>query len=56
MLEHLELTAAATAVHESVARLLAEKGPRTADLGGNSTTGEVGAAVAERILSSIGRA
>jgi tartrate dehydrogenase/decarboxylase / D-malate dehydrogenase len=52
MLEHLELADAAAAVHSAVAHLLAESGPRTADLGGTSTTVEVGAAIVERIQSS----
>jgi tartrate dehydrogenase/decarboxylase/D-malate dehydrogenase len=55
MLEHLELAAAAGAVNAAVASLLAESGPRTADLGGNSTTVEVGAAVVEGIQSSVSR-
>jgi tartrate dehydrogenase/decarboxylase/D-malate dehydrogenase len=55
MLEHLELAASAAAVNGAVASLLAESGPRTADLGGNSTTVEVGAAIVERIRSSVPR-
>src|SRR3984957_2707810 len=55
MLEHLELAASAAAVNAAVARLLAESGPRTADLGGKSTTVEVGTAIVERIQSSVPR-
>jgi isocitrate/isopropylmalate dehydrogenase len=55
MLEHLELAAAAAAVNAAVASLLAESGPRTPDLGGKSTTVEVGAAIVERIQSSVPR-
>lgn len=51
MLEHLELPDAATAMRNAVAKLLAEGGPRTADIGGNGTTEEVGAAVVELIPS-----
>ena len=50
MLEHLELTVAAEAIHDSVRTLLAGDGPRTPDLGGTGTTEEVAAA----IVSGIG--
>jgi tartrate dehydrogenase/decarboxylase/D-malate dehydrogenase len=53
MLEHLELDAAAAAVKQAVASLLAESGPRTADLGGISTTADVGTAIVKRIQSSV---
>jgi tartrate dehydrogenase/decarboxylase / D-malate dehydrogenase len=53
MLEHLEFVAAAAAVHRAVADLLADSGPRTADLGGTSTTVEVGNAIVERIRASV---
>jgi tartrate dehydrogenase/decarboxylase/D-malate dehydrogenase len=49
MLDHLQLDAAAAAINTAVAGLLAEKGPRTADLGGLATTSQVGAAIVERI-------
>jgi tartrate dehydrogenase/decarboxylase/D-malate dehydrogenase len=55
MLEHLELADAAAAVHSAVAHLLAESGPRTADLGGSATTVEVGAAIVERIQSNANK-
>src|SRR3954466_14247651 len=45
MLEHLELTSAADAIFAAVKRLLADGGPRTPDLGGHSTTTEVGEAI-----------
>ena len=51
MLEHLELDAAATAINQAVAALLASDGPRTPDLGGRGTTSEVGAAIVERIAA-----
>jgi tartrate dehydrogenase/decarboxylase/D-malate dehydrogenase len=53
MLEHLELDAAAAAVNTAVASLLAESGPRTADLGGTAKTAEVGTAIVNRIQSSV---
>ncbi|MCH8828270.1 MAG: 3-isopropylmalate dehydrogenase [Planctomycetes bacterium] len=49
MLEHLELPQAAAAIRTAVADLLANDGPRTADLGGSSTTEEVGSAIVKRI-------
>lgn len=52
MLEHLQLEAAASAVKRSVAQLLAGAGPRTPDLGGASTTTEVGAAIVELIRNA----
>lgn len=55
MLEHLELADAAAAVRAAVAHLLAESGPRTADLGGTATTVEVGTAIVERIQASASR-
>jgi isocitrate/isopropylmalate dehydrogenase len=45
MFEHLELDAAAKAIHGAVAEVLAESGPKTPDLGGKGTTTEVGIAV-----------
>jgi tartrate dehydrogenase/decarboxylase/D-malate dehydrogenase len=53
MLEHFELDAAAAAINQAVAGLLAESGPRTADLGGTSTTADVGTAIVKRIQSSV---
>ena len=45
MLEHLELQVEAHALRKAVADLLASGAPRTPDLGGQSTTAEVGAAI-----------
>ncbi len=50
MLDHLQCGDAALAIHNAVATLLASNGPRTPDLGGRGTTGEVGDAVV-RLLS-----
>jgi tartrate dehydrogenase/decarboxylase/D-malate dehydrogenase len=52
MLEHLELDAAASAINKAVHDLLATNGPRTADLGGDATTKDVGAAIVELIAQS----
>jgi tartrate dehydrogenase/decarboxylase / D-malate dehydrogenase len=49
MLDHLQQPQAAAAIHWAVASLLAENGPRTPDLGGNSSTSEVGAEIVQRI-------
>ncbi|MDE0058767.1 MAG: tartrate dehydrogenase [Defluviicoccus sp.] len=49
MLEHLGDADAAGAIVDAIAGLLAEGGPRTADLGGNATTREVGAALASAL-------
>jgi len=49
MLEHLQLDAAAGALHRAVADLLRSGGPRTPDLKGNAKTDEVGKAIVERI-------
>ena len=49
MLEHLGHADAAAAIVDAIARLLAEGGPRTADLGGNATTREVGEALASAL-------
>ena len=45
MLEHLQLTRGARAIHQAVADVLASEAPRTPDLGGNGKTAQVGAAV-----------
>jgi tartrate dehydrogenase/decarboxylase/D-malate dehydrogenase len=52
MLEHLGEPAAAAAIVGAIEGLLRERGPRTGDLGGNATTAEVGAALANSIASS----
>lgn len=49
MLEHLELHAAARALHHAVAELLRSGGPRTPDLHGTAKTVEVERAIVERI-------
>lgn len=49
LFEHLQLDAAAQAIHAAVAKVLAENGPRTPDLGGTGTTEQVGAAVAAAV-------
>jgi tartrate dehydrogenase/decarboxylase/D-malate dehydrogenase len=46
MLEHLGHVEAAAAIVTAIEKLLAEGGPRTADLGGTATTEEVGKAIA----------
>jgi tartrate dehydrogenase/decarboxylase/D-malate dehydrogenase len=48
MLEHLGEGAAAAAVMQAIETVLAE-GPRTPDMGGRATTGDVGRAVAEAV-------
>jgi tartrate dehydrogenase/decarboxylase/D-malate dehydrogenase len=45
MLDHLQLGEAATAIRQAVANVLAQGSPRTPDLGGQSTTNDVGDAV-----------
>ncbi len=52
MLEHLQLLRGAEAIHGAVREQLAERGPRTPDLGGEATTEETGVAIADRITSS----
>ena len=54
MLEHLELMTAAESIYQAVRDLLASNAaPRTPDLGGDSTTSDVGSAIVERI-SGVG--
>jgi tartrate dehydrogenase/decarboxylase/D-malate dehydrogenase len=45
MLEHLQLSRGAQAIHKAVADVLASDAPRTPDLGGSGKTAQVGAAV-----------
>jgi tartrate dehydrogenase/decarboxylase/D-malate dehydrogenase len=45
MLDHLGLTAAAEAIRQAVAAVLAEGKVRTPDLGGSHTTADMGNAV-----------
>lgn len=52
LLEHLQLDAAAEAVNSAVKQLLADSGPRTADLGGTATTAEVGTVIVDLITNT----
>jgi 3-isopropylmalate dehydrogenase len=45
LLDHLDATVPAERIRQAVARILLERNARTPDLGGNSTTQDVGAAV-----------
>jgi len=56
MLEHLELPRAAKAISDAVKAQLAERGPRTPDLGGEATTEQTGEAIAARIAVIAGAA
>ena len=49
MLDHLGHAEAADAIVDTIAALLRDGGPRTADLGGNATTAEVGEAIASAL-------
>jgi 3-isopropylmalate dehydrogenase len=49
MLEHLEAPRPAERIRRAVARVLAAGKPKTPDLGGTSTTAEVGRAVLEAL-------
>jgi tartrate dehydrogenase/decarboxylase/D-malate dehydrogenase len=49
MLQHLGQDEAGTAIIEAIATVLAEGGPRTADLGGDATTAEVTKAITEAL-------
>ena len=49
MLDHLGESEAAKAVEKAFTSVIAARGPRTADLGGNATTREVGEAIAAEI-------
>lgn len=49
MLDHLGESAAARAVERAFTSVLAQHGPRTADLGGSATTREVGGAIASQL-------
>ena len=49
LLADLGLSAAEKAGHEAVAKVLKARSPRTPDLGGDATTGDVGAAVAAAV-------
>ena len=51
MLEHLGLETAAASIHNAVRQLLRSSGPRTPDLGGTSTTDDVGQAVLKLVRS-----
>ena len=52
MLDHLGETEAAVAIEQAVADTLTAGEVRTKDIGGTSTTEEVGRAVAESLLAS----
>jgi tartrate dehydrogenase/decarboxylase / D-malate dehydrogenase len=49
MLRHLGESEASQAIENTIAAVLAGDGPKTADLGGNATTQEVGKAIAEQV-------
>jgi tartrate dehydrogenase/decarboxylase/D-malate dehydrogenase len=49
MLDHLGEPEAALAIERAFCGVLAGKGPRTPDLGGNASTAEVGAIIAGEI-------
>ncbi len=49
MLEHFGEVEAAQAIEQAFTKVLAERGPRTPDLGGNATTREVGEAIVAAI-------
>jgi tartrate dehydrogenase/decarboxylase/D-malate dehydrogenase len=51
MLEHLGEKRAAALVEEAVSQVLAEREVRTPDLGGRSSTAQVGDAIAARVLA-----
>jgi len=52
MLDHLGETDAAAGLERAVAATMAAGEVRTRDIGGTSTTEEVGRAIAERLLAS----
>ena len=52
MLDHLGETDAAAGIEQAVAATLAAREVRTRDIGGSSTTEEVGRAITERLLAS----
>jgi tartrate dehydrogenase/decarboxylase/D-malate dehydrogenase len=54
MLEHFNEHEAAKAIVDAFTLLLAEKGPRTPDLGGTATTREVGEAIALQVSKATG--
>jgi tartrate dehydrogenase/decarboxylase/D-malate dehydrogenase len=54
MLEHLQLPRAAVAINDAVKQQLAQRGPRTPDVGGDSTTEQTGEAIAARVASTTG--
>ncbi|MBI5157934.1 MAG: tartrate dehydrogenase, partial [Acidimicrobiia bacterium] len=49
LLEHLGQREAADSIHRAIAAVLSAGEVRTADLGGSSSTSEVGKAIAERV-------
>ena len=54
MLEHLQLPRAAVAINDAVKQQLAQRGPRTPDVGGDSTTEQTGEAIAARVANTTG--
>ena len=55
MLEHLGRTDLATAIVDGIEQVLQEGKVLTPDLGGNSTTQEVGTAIAEKVQQLVGK-
>jgi tartrate dehydrogenase/decarboxylase/D-malate dehydrogenase len=51
MLRHLGAPEAADAVEKAITQILAQANVRTADIGGRSSTEELGAAIAERVAA-----
>jgi len=49
MLDHLGESEAALSIERAFCSALAGRGPRTPDLGGNASTAEVGAIIAEEV-------
>ncbi|MGK2927732.1 MAG: tartrate dehydrogenase [Lysobacterales bacterium] len=52
MLNHLGHAEAGEAVERAIEKVLADGGPRTADLGGNASTIEAGKAIAEAVMTA----
>ena len=55
LLDHLGHADAAAAIEGAIETVLADGGPRTPDLGGASTTAEVGAAIVDAVVAAGGR-
>jgi tartrate dehydrogenase/decarboxylase/D-malate dehydrogenase len=52
MLRHLGEEDAATAVEQAIAKVLASSNVRTPDLGGKSTTSDMGGAIEREVLAA----